>query len=767
MSLYKYRKFKICIDPDSKKVQGLKVGDVVRRQYFDNPDLIYTLMIVTETGVDTIAGKKSDYFIGAVIEGDEPNSGEILDFVRITNLYDPERSGALYLTASDSFSPYMDVIDGSAFDNSLCFPTMAGGSSDKMDINKYSVIGKGKLNILYIDSHKDVKRILRLSRNQTENSTNQPLGIQQAIGSLVNGERIVISYKIRGSKDDTSNYTVQLGDFTVNMPQPNDGMDEANISTNWCYRLHVISIDISNSSKTVLLDLSAYLNSTDDWCEIAELNVVRQSDIASFGKSTKTRIGKIQGILDPVFGILDGYGAYFQNVYATKNINIAGTLTAGDENGFSSTFYVGKIHKNVIIDSTNFKTYQFGNGKYTNDQSPVGIGLCCTTTNAIFEHVLDFGIQTADWRKENVDLFYCLSFWARSNRLQNVKVYQDEYHLQDIVIDSENWIRYSIAFKIQDSTSDNMSLRFEVDSTGLIFSAPQLEYGKTASQYQPTDGVLSYVEDYGAWFSKGGVGGTIQNPLLKLNEDGSISSRNNSFVIKPDGTGYFANGRFSWTHDEITLQDVTIHWENLSEEAKENLKSRTVEITGANIFHYSDELDESIVEPKEIILFGVENNFIPTVRSWLYFDSNGNWKALAGTNSDSIKILPAGHYWEGRNTLTLKYSCRLNMIDYENQFTISKLFDGESTYSIYITSSNGNVFRNGIISTMLYAHVYRGGEEITEKIPDNNFQWIRSSGNTEMDNLWNAQDHSGKTLQISGNDVDCKAVFDCEVTIST
>lgn len=49
MSKFNYPSFKILIDPQSKKTQGLRVGDVVRRQYFDHPKLIYSLMVVTET----------------------------------------------------------------------------------------------------------------------------------------------------------------------------------------------------------------------------------------------------------------------------------------------------------------------------------------------------------------------------------------------------------------------------------------------------------------------------------------------------------------------------------------------------------------------------------------------------------------------------------------------------------------------------------------------------------------------------------------------
>ena len=59
-------------------------------------------------------------------------------------------------------------------------------------------------------------------------------------------------------------------------------------------------------------------------------------------------------------------------------------------------------------------------------------------------------------------------------------------------------------------------------SVPLSLSAPQLEAGKSVTPYQATDEALSYTDDYGAWFNKGGIGGTIQNPLLRLNEDGSM-----------------------------------------------------------------------------------------------------------------------------------------------------------------------------------------------------------------------------------------------------
>lgn len=101
MALSRYSQYKIIIAPDSKKRQGLRTGDVVRRQYTDGEITRYSLMVVLDTGTDIVAGPEgtdlnSPYFIGALLEGDEPRDGELLDFVRMTSLTDQARSGAMY-----------------------------------------------------------------------------------------------------------------------------------------------------------------------------------------------------------------------------------------------------------------------------------------------------------------------------------------------------------------------------------------------------------------------------------------------------------------------------------------------------------------------------------------------------------------------------------------------------------------------------------------------------------------------------------------------
>ena len=101
----------------------------------------------------------------------------------------------------------------------------------------------------------------------------------------------------------------------------------------------------------------------------------------------------------------------------------------------------------------------------------------------------------------------------------------------------------------------------------VYFVAPQLELGDIATQYQPTDSILNETNDYGAWFNRGGIGGTIQNPLLRLNYDGqgSIDTRTGSILLKTDGSGHLANANIKWTpQGDVTFgKGVTMTWDNL------------------------------------------------------------------------------------------------------------------------------------------------------------------------------------------------------------
>jgi hypothetical protein len=98
-----------------------------------------------------------------------------------------------------------------------------------------------------------------------------------------------------------------------------------------------------------------------------------------------------------------------------------------------------------------------------------------------------------------------------------------------------------------------------------------------------------------------------------------------------------------------------------------------------------------------------------------------------------------------------------------------KLTDVENniTYKVEIYSTNGNTFRNDLIDTTLIAMVYRGKEEITSILPNTAFRWVRQSDNPDSDTVWNQRYSTfhSHVLVINSEDVDGRAVFNCQVSI--
>ena len=73
---------------------------------------------------------------------------------------------------------------------------------------------------------------------------------------------------------------------------------------------------------------------------------------------------------------------------------------------------------------------------------------------------------------------------------------------------------------------------------------------------------------------------------------------------------------------------------------------------------------------------------------------------------------------------------------------------------LVITSSNGNIFKNGNVKTLLSAVVYSWDKDITDTLDANQFIWTRVSEDTEADKIWNEQHFGGaKAVVITSADV--------------
>ena len=87
---------------------------------------------------------------------------------------------------------------------------------------------------------------------------------------------------------------------------------------------------------------------------------------------------------------------------------------------------------------------------------------------------------------------------------------------------------------------------------------------------------------------------------------------------------------------------------------------------------------------------------------------------------------------------------------------------------LVIISSNGNIFKNGNVNTLLSAKVYSWDEDITDTLDANQFVWTRVSEDTEADKAWNEQHFGGaKSVVITGADVKARATFYCDLIDTT
>lgn len=541
MSLLTYKKFKVIINGDSPKENGLQYGDVVIRKYLENNTSYYSVLHVDEIGTTqvTINGelKSEKWFDGSLIYGDDPLTGQPLDFTRITSLSNVDRMGALYLTSIDNDAPYLDIVDRIGIDGSINYPRYIGtyGVYDKY---AYSIYGSQYFSSLYIESSGSENRIIRITKNSTAIPVGESvlLSLPTLKGSYAD-QKVIISYKYRTS----SNYDLQTsvsdgnGAYELMSSTINSGIE-------FKKALNLFSVSNIHTDSYFKIDLSQ-LSVDGEWIEISDLNIIPLNELTSWSSQTKTRIGKLSGLSDPVFGTLRDYGAYIQRIYASKDVNISGTLTAGDKNGFGATFYAGKIHKNVVIDSMNHD-WDLAASEDLIQINPVGIGKVFKLSDmSLSGSNHRFTYNTQEWYQSHIGEEYTFSAWFKSGSGVKSFSFDDNDSDAKSFSVSENWERIQFNFIVGSDVSNNYCF---VDVSGadtdndFYICGMQVEKGEYATAYQPTDGTITPEDNsYGVWMARGGIGGTIQNPLLKLMGNGDIRSRGDRFYITVDGNAYF------------------------------------------------------------------------------------------------------------------------------------------------------------------------------------------------------------------------------------
>ena len=92
-------------------------------------------------------------------------------------------------------------------------------------------------------------------------------------------------------------------------------------------------------------------------------------------------------------------------------------------------------------------------------------------------------------------------------------------------------------------------------------------------------------------------------------------------------------------------------------------------------------------------------------------------------------------------------------------YDVATFIDNSDPIQIVITSTGGDIFKNGLGSTPLSAVCYQAGVEI-DSAGNGTYTWTKYDQNGTIDTTWGTSgSKTGKTLSVSNTDVDTKATF--------
>ena len=166
-----------------------------------------------------------------------------------------------------------------------------------------------------------------------------------------------------------------------------------------------------------------------------------------------------------------------------------------------------------------------------------------------------------------------------------------------------------------------------------------------------------------------------------------------------------------------------------------------------------------------------------TADGWLKLDS-GKYYFTDGTSATADNTSKTKMYYVNGRTLTV-YPDGVDGEDtfkaiakdtYASSASYNKSFPATFTivdlsdpYSLKITSSNGETFKNGNISTTLTAIVQQGGIDVDTTKKNITYAWTKYNANGNADTSFNPG--NVRSVNITGSDVSSRATFMCTATI--
>lgn len=231
---------------------------------------------------------------------------------------------------------------------------------------------------------------------------------------------------------------------------------------------------------------------------------------------------------------------------------------------------------------------------------------------------------------------------------------------------------------------------------------------------------------------------------VSMLQAGTISA--NKFNIKSDDGGMEIVGNTMQFKDKNGTIRIQIGRDN-----KDNFTFCLYDETGKGVLIDSTGIKDSAIADGLIVNNMISDGTIGKEKfnfSILETDENGN-------------IVQSGKVIIDKNGIETKFETINNTVT-QIQGQIENIEINSAPYTMNIFSSNGIVFKQGLVDTYLSPNLYLGQEDVTAQYPDSQFIWTRQTSDSDGDKYWNLAHQEGtKSLHVTNSDVFIGASFTC------
>lgn len=215
------------------------------------------------------------------------------------------------------------------------------------------------------------------------------------------------------------------------------------------------------------------------------------------------------------------------------------------------------------------------------------------------------------------------------------------------------------------------------------------------------------------------------------------------YIYDDDTKNKTVLGNFTALENRLS-DDIQVRLNELVEKAK----PYTIKLSTDNGVVFKNQEGETVVTPR---LYKGGQPFVGSV-VW-------SW-TLDDVTTTGVNFRISGY--DVKETSNLAVSAYVdNVLVASTEVTLTNLAE---PILMIIKTSNGNLFKNNLINTVLTATLWRGGKEIDTDGSQFSYIWTKTDSDGVVDTVWNqAHTYSSKSITITQQDIFRRAQFECNI----